>query len=147
MIKKIAIAGCVLIFFTFIGFIYHLFYPILFPTEIKKTTYEIQIGTTTNDELPGVHDPGGEFKNNHPLKVVAIYHATNADAVNLSAEARIFITKKNNASVLQEQVVGEFPNIAAVSMELNNMNWSSGTYIAHFERNGVEMKSKEFDLK
>lgn len=147
MVKKIAILGSFLLFFASIGFIYYLVSPFLFPTEVKNTTYEIQIGTLLNEELPGVRDAGTRFKNNHQLKVVAIYHATNADSDNLRAEARLFITKKNSSAVLQEHVVDEYPNIAAVSMELNNMNWGVGTYIAHFERDGIELISKEFELK
>lgn len=85
MFEKIVTGGFILFFLAFFELMGYLIYPYLFPTPIKHTTFEIQIGTILDDELPGVVDPGTEFKNTRQLKVLILYNTTDEDAESLSA--------------------------------------------------------------
>lgn len=148
MIRKLVIPGSIALAVLLAVFIfYYLFSGFIFDQTPKTTTFKIQIGTVLNDEVPGMRDAKSKFKNDKPLKVIVVYHPTSYDAARFNGDARVYITKKGEYKVLQDHLTDEFPNMAEISFELHNLWWDKGKYVVHFERDGQEVQTKEFELK
>lgn len=116
-----------------------------FKTFSQNTKYDLQLGTEQHDEFPKMVDHGTEFKNDATLTAMAIF--PDGDKKKNLLRAQLFVTRKDETTVLQKEDIRVYFDLAAYPMRLENLQWPSGAYTLYFKL-GLEIeKSMDFILK
>ncbi|MDO3409809.1 hypothetical protein QWJ34_08540 [Saccharibacillus sp. CPCC 101409] len=108
-------------------------------------TFELQVGQTRRDDLPGVLDGGrASYRKNKRLFAVVVY--PDPDQVELNRKARVYVTEDSSGKVVQEHPIAEHGDLAAEEIPLNNSDWEPGRYTVSFERGGQLIAQKKIVL-
>lgn len=128
MIKK---KTMIYIFFSLLCVsLFVIMFSVLFKYYVKNDSYDLQLGFSQNQELPGLVDNGTKFENKKTLIALAIY----PDKKNSLGQAQIYVTKKGDSKILQIEQIREYADLAAFEMKMHNLKWGNGEYTLYFKR-------------
>lgn len=114
----------------------------LFSNLTANRSYDLQLGWTSNHELPKINDSSDRFINHAPLTAIAIY----PDQKESLLQAQLYVTKRGEGEILQQESMRETEDLAAFEMRLHNLEWEKGDYTLHFKRGLNIQKSLDFTL-
>ncbi|MNP45835.1 hypothetical protein D3C76_1397880 [compost metagenome] len=117
-------------------------FTLLFKYYVKNDSYDLQLGYSQNQELPGLVDNGTKFENKKTLIALAIY----PDKKNSLGQAQIYVTKKGDSKILQTEQIREYADLAAFEMRMSNLKWGKGEYTLYFKRGENIVKQLDFVL-
>lgn len=117
-------------------------FTVLFKNYVKNDSYDLQLGFSQNQELPGLVDNGTKFENKKTLIALAIY----PDKKNSLGQAQIYVTKKGDSKILQTEQIREYADLAAFEMRMSNLKWGKGEYTLYFKRGENIVKQLDFVL-
>ncbi|MGG4553867.1 hypothetical protein [Paenibacillus humicus] len=108
-----------------------------------NNSYDLQLGFTSNHELPKINDSSDRFINHAPLTAIAIY----PDQKESLLQAQLYVTKRGESEILQQESMRETEDLAGFEMRLHNLEWEKGDYTLHFKRGLDIQKSLDFTLR
>ncbi len=115
----------------------------VYPTLVRNTKYDLQLGFVQNQEFPRINDLSDHFKNEARLIAMAIY----PDKKESLRQAQLYVTKRGDSEILQVENMRETADLAAFEMRLNNLQWEPGEYTLYFKRGTDIQKKLDFTLE
>lgn len=116
---------------------------ILFSNLTTNSNYDLQLGFTQNNEFPKINDTSNNFINSAPLIALAIY----PDKKESLLQAQLYVTKRGESEILQQEKMRESDDLASFEMRLHNLEWEKGEYTLYFKRGLDIQKSLDFTLR
>lgn len=124
-----------------VGFLLLMYYIVI--NIGNNVSYDLQLGYEPSQEFVRMSDHKTEFENNKRLIALAIYPDKRPSLL----RAQLYVTRKGDVKILQNEEMIETKDLAGFEMILNNINWPVGEYTLYFKR-GLEIeKSLDFTLK
>ncbi|GAA0135186.1 hypothetical protein YSY43_20260 [Paenibacillus sp. YSY-4.3] len=115
----------------------------LFSNLTTNSSYDLQLGFTANHEFPKINGSSNDFMNTAPLTAIAIY----PDQKESLFQAQLYITKRGDKEILQQEKMRETSDLAAFEMRLHNLDWEKGDYTLYFQRGLDIQESLDFTLR
>ncbi|CAM4197224.1 hypothetical protein U9M73_16945 [Paenibacillus phoenicis] len=115
----------------------------LYPTLVRNTKHDLQLGFIQNQEFPRINDHSDHFKNNAGLIAMAIY----PDKKESLRQAQLYVTKRGDSEILQVEKMRETADLAAFEMRLKNLQWEPGEYTLYFKRGSDIQMKLDFTLE